>query len=132
MIQFLLCRFQNQIDQSLIRYKKLARKSVEIFSNNFILLICTVRLMHAVDLSFSNLNILKILIAISTSKILRIAVKYIFICRSRRTVQLQPFPPYNHFYYNHSKYVIKNVSRPIDDRLYECGDKCIVRGAWIE
>ncbi|KRY17646.1 hypothetical protein T12_13240 [Trichinella patagoniensis] len=24
------------------------------------------------------------------------------------------------------------VSRPIDDRLYECGDKCIVRGAWIE
>ncbi|KRX78694.1 hypothetical protein T06_2696 [Trichinella sp. T6] len=77
MIQFPLCRFQNQIGR------------VEIFSNNFILLICTVRLMHAVDLSFS---------------------KYIFICRSRRTVQLQPFPPYNHFYYNHSKYVIKNVN----------------------
>ncbi|KRY33985.1 hypothetical protein T01_1947 [Trichinella spiralis] len=130
MIQFPPCRFQNQIDQSLIRYKKLARKSVEIFSNNFILLICSVRLMHTVDLSFS------LLIAISTSKI-----KYIFICRSRRTVQLfllQPFPPYNHFYYNHSNTSLKMmystiaVSRPIDDRLYECGDKCIVRGAWIE
>ncbi|KRX24060.1 hypothetical protein T07_6094 [Trichinella nelsoni] len=114
MIQFPLCCFQNQIGR------------VEIFSNNFMLLICTVRLMPTVDLSFSNLNILKSTFSFAA-----------------RVVQ------YSYFYYNHSRptiistTIVPNTSlkmmystiavlRPIDDRLYECGDKCIVRGAWIE